>query len=140
MLRYVRAFWKALLMTARGEKPPPPAYPALMTWAEQTVALLDELNTAFTQNGVQAAQVMVRLDGRDMSAEKALSVIRFHAAQEIRSLAKTYGHYNLLAVQATNINDRYWISRMAEQPGMSAPAVQAVYERLLAHLDAIPKA
>jgi hypothetical protein len=138
-MRYVQAFWKALLMTARGQKPPPPAYPDLTTWAEQTVALLDELDAAFARSQVQPDQITVRLDGRDMSAQKALSVVRFHAAEEIRSLAKVYGHYNLLAIQATNINDRYWVSRLAEQPALSDAPIQGIFQRLIAHLDAIPK-
>jgi hypothetical protein len=138
-MRYVHAFWKALLMTARGQQVPPPAYPDLTVWAQQTVALLDELDAAFAQNQVRADVITVRLDGRDMSAQKALSVVRFHAAEEIRSLARVYGHYNLLAIQATNINDRYWVSRLAEQPAMSAAPVQGVFQRLIAHLDAIPK-
>jgi hypothetical protein len=138
-MRYVQAFWKALLMTARGQKVPPPAYPDLAAWAQQTVALLDELDAAFAQSQVQPDQVTVRLDGRDMSAQKALSVVRFHAAEEIRSLARVYGHYNLLAIQATNMNDRYWVSRMAEQPALSAAPVQGVFQRLIEHLDSIPK-
>ena len=143
--RYLRAFWGALRMTVRGEvyKPAPTPPSPLTAWINQYTMLVDAVVRAANQNGVdQAARknVTVRLDGRPMSLETALMTLKFHAAEEYPSLVRQgtgRGVQNTL--YATNMNDRYWISRIVEAPELQTPDVQKALATLDAHLDAIPK-
>jgi hypothetical protein len=143
--RYLRAFWGALRMTVRGEvyTPVPTPESPLTVWINQYSALVDVVLQAANQNGVDQAtrkQVKVRLDGRPMSLETALMTLKFHAAEEYPSLVRQgtgRGVQNTL--YATNMNDRYWISRMVEAPELQTPDVQKALATLDAHLDMIPK-
>jgi hypothetical protein len=143
--RYLRAFWGALRLTMRGEKIAPPPMPAspLTAWISQYASLVDAVLRTANQNGIDQAtrkQVKLRLDGRQMSLETALLTLKFHAAEEYPSLVRQgegRGVQNTL--YATNMNDRYWISKMAEAPEMQKPDVQAALSALDSHLDSIPR-
>ena len=143
--RYLRAFWGALRLTLRGEKIAPPSLPAspLTTWISQYSSLVDAVLRAADQNGINQAarkQAKLRLDGRQMSLETALLTLKFHAAEEYPSLVRQgegRGVQNTL--YATNMNDRYWISKMAESPDMQKPDVQTALSELDKHLDNIPR-
>lgn len=80
----------------------------------------------------------VRLDGRHMSVEAALAVLRYHAGQEYPSLLRSGAQHNLLAIQSSNFNDRYRLSRLLELPELADSPFQTALAELLAHLDAIP--
>lgn len=136
--RYLRAFVLAFQMTLRGEKPP--QSPAIMVWSRQLSQLMDEVYAVAEQNGLDKdmrRQTRIRLDGRVMSVETALATVRYHAGQEYPTLIG-YGinNTNLNAIYASNMNDRYWITRLLED--LSHPAVQAALNRVASHLDAIP--
>ena len=142
--RYFSAFWHALRMTLRGEvyRPPVEQLP-LTAWINQYAMLVDSVLRAANQSGVDQAtrqQVKLRLDGRPMSLETALMTLKFHATQEYPSLVRAgsgRGVQNTL--YATNMNDRYWITSIAEAPELQKPDVQKALADLNAHLDAIPK-
>jgi hypothetical protein len=142
---YLSAFWGALWMTARGEvyTSPPAQQSPLTTWINQYATLVNAVMRAADQNGLNQAarkQVKLRLDGRPMSLETALMTLQFHAAQEYPSLLRAgTGHGVHSTLYATNMNDRYWISQMAEVPELQEPDVQKALLALDAHLDAIPK-
>jgi hypothetical protein len=143
--RYLSAFWGALRMTARGETYHPPAPPSspLTIWINQYALLLGALLRAADQNGLDQAarkQVKLRLDGRAMSLETALMTLQFHATQEYPSLVRAGSGRSIQnTLYATNMNDRYWVSSMAEAPELQKPDVQKALADLDAHLDAIPK-
>lgn len=144
--RYFHAFWGALRMSVRGEaytpSAPAPQSP-LTAWINQYGILVDAVLRAANQNGVDQTlrkQVKLRLDGRPMSLETALMTLKFHAAEEYPSLVRQgtgRGVQNTL--YATNMNDRYWISRMVETPELQKPAVRQALSALDAHLEAVPK-
>jgi hypothetical protein len=143
--RYLHAFWGALRMTVRGEvyTPPPIQQSPLTAWISQYLLLVNDVLRAANQNDVDQAtrkQIKLRLDGRPMSLETALMTLKFHAAEEYPSLVRQgtgRGVQNTL--YATNMNDRYWISRMVEAPELQKPDVQKALATLDTHLNAIPK-
>jgi len=143
--RYLRAFWNALRLTLRGETyAPPPVQPSPVgDWISQYQLLVGAVLQAADQNGIdQAARknVKLRLDGRQMSLETALMTLKFHAAEEYPSLVRAGSGRGVNAtLYATNMNDRYWITRMVESPDLQKPDVQKALAALDAHLDAIPK-
>lgn len=136
--RYLRAFMLAFQMTLRGEKPP--ASPAIVQWSHQLTQLMDEVYAAVEQNGLDKdarRQTRIRLDGRVMSLETALATIRYHASQEYPTLL-SHGltTTNLNAIYASNMNDRYWTTRLLEE--LPNPSVQLALNKVVSHLDAIP--
>ncbi len=143
--RYLRAFWGALRLTMRGETITPTPMPAspLTAWISQYSILVDAVLRAANQNGIDQAtrkQVKLRLDGRQMSLETALLTLKFHATEEYPSLVRQgegRGVQNTL--YATNMNDRYWISKIAEASEMQKPDVQTALSALDSHLDSIPR-
>ena len=141
--RYLRAFLGALRMTIRGEKIAVPVDAPLTAWIKQYSILVDGVLRTANQNGIDQStrkQVKLKLDGRPMSLETALMTLKFHAAEEYPSLVRQgtgRGVQNTL--YATNMNDRYWISRMVEAPELQNPLLQNALSALDAHLDAIPR-
>jgi len=141
--RYLRAFWGALRLTIRGEKIAVPVDAPLTAWIKQYSILVDGVLRTANQNGIDQStrkQVKLKLDGRPMSLETALMTLKFHAAEEYPSLVRQgtgRGVQNTL--YATNMNDRYWISRMVEAPELQNPLLQNAFSALDAHLDAIPR-
>ena len=65
-----------------------------------------------------------------MNVETILGTFRYHAAHEYPSLLKSAGRFNRNAVQATNINDRYWLSRLAEETALQDASLQSAFARL----------
>ena len=142
--RYLSAFWGALRTTLRGQTYSPPAQPSpLAAWISQYQILVDAVLRAANQNGLDQAarkQVKLRLDGRQMSLETALMTLKFHAAEEYPSLVRSgTGRDVQNTLYATNMNDRYWISRMVEAPVLQQPDVQQALSVLDAHLDTLPR-
>jgi len=141
--RYVRAFVTALRFTMRGEQPPGLRHPELYAWIKALVVRVDAVYTAADSNGLDenARKVAkVKLDGRDMSLETILGTLRYHAEHEYPSLLATSANrpVNLGAIQASNMNDRYWVLRLREEAALQHADVQAALARLGEHLDAIP--
>lgn len=135
--RYWRAFAQALKLTLRGEKLPP-----LVLWIQQYAALVDTLIKTADHNGLDQTrrkQVLLRLDGRQMSLETTLATLRFHAREEYTSLLRgRVDHHVLNTLQASNMNDRYWLARLMEIPELQAAALQTALAALDAHLAALP--
>lgn len=139
--RYVRAFFKALRLTLAGETiAPPTRYPALDTWAAQTVMLVDETLAAADNAGFRAAQrgeFRLTIDKRAVTLESGLQTIRHHAAREYPYLLKNFTPYSLMTLQATNLNDRYTMLRFADETALP-PSLRDALARLRDHLDAVP--
>ncbi len=139
---YIRAFVVSLKMTIRGEKPKSLQAEAdhapLFTWFRQTVAL-----TAAAENTASAAvldlpSIILHLDSRDTSLKMVLDSVRFHAAQEYPMLIRQRSKYAILAIQATNLNDRYALIRFIESPQLS-DALRESLQTLSHHLEQLPK-
>lgn len=140
-MRFWQAFWQALRLTLRGQKPPALHDPQLLTWVRQLDSLVDEVYTAADQSQLDLARrqaLSLRLDGRVMSVESVLSAVRYHARQEYPSLLRSGLPHNRLGIQASNVNDRYWVSRLLGMPELQFPNLAAALQRLADHLDAFP--
>jgi hypothetical protein len=138
--RYARAFVTALRMTIRGQQPPGLRHPELYAWIRQMGVLVAELDTAITQVRLDKKAVTVRLDGRPLTLERVLQIFQYHAAQEFPSLLNTSGgrRFNIGAIHATNMNNRFWLILLREEKQLQQPTVQAALARLAEHLDTIP--
>lgn len=138
--RYIRAFITALRMTIRGQQPPGMRHPELYAWMKQLTALVDSLDTAITQAGLDKKTVTVRLDGRSLTLDRVLQIFHYHAAQEFPSLLNTSGgrRFNIGAIHATNMNNRFWLTLLREDANLQHPAVQAALNSVTEHLDSIP--
>ena len=138
--RYVRAFITAFRMTIRGQQPPGLHHPELYAWIKRMAILVAELETAIDAAGLDQQNTFVRLDGRRLSLNKVLQIFHYQAAQEYPSLLATSGsrRFNIGAIHATNMNDRFWLSLLHEESSLQNPAVQAALVRLNNHLETIP--
>jgi hypothetical protein len=145
--RYIRAFFTALRLTLRGQHTPAQAaaarYPRLLAWSRETTRLIDGLIAAADQGGYdeaarKATERMV--EGRLLSLHTALLTARFHADREYPHLLRHEGKYALLAIQASNLNDRFYLMQLTDEakarPGLP-PSIAAMLEALTAHLAAI---
>jgi hypothetical protein len=138
--RYARAFITALRMTLRGEQPPGLRHPELYAWIKQMAILVAELAAAVDQAGLDKKNIVVRLDGRPLSLDKVLEIFHYQATQEYPSLLGTSAgrRFNIGAIHATNMNDRFWLSLLREEASLQNPAVQAALAHLNDHLETIP--
>lgn len=144
MGRYVRAFITALRLTLRGEQTPAQQasarYPLLLGWCAETVRRVDAFQAACDRDGFDAqsrAAAVRHLDGRDMNLQTVLNTLRFHVAREYPHLLAHEGKYALLAVQATHLNDRFYLTGFLDADALSGAAVQGLND-LIDHLNAMP--
>jgi hypothetical protein len=139
MMRYVQAFFTALHMTLRGERPPQSPYTPLITWIRQAEALLSAVYATAESHGISKAaleELRLRIDSRSISAETILGTVRHHIRQEYPLLLRASTQHAVTAIYASNLNDRYYVSRLQE--AFQTSAMQQAVARLSAHLDAIP--
>jgi hypothetical protein len=144
VMRYMRAFFKALSMTLRGEKPPAPTQrePQIIAWAGQSVLLLDQIEKAADAQGYSKAtrqSAVLEIDRRELSLEMALQTIRHHALNEYPYLLNNYTRYSVMTIQAANLNDQHLVERFAQHERVPAPVRDAL-RTLGEHLQAIPPA
>ncbi|MCC6616915.1 MAG: hypothetical protein IT320_25815 [Anaerolineae bacterium] len=138
--RYTRAFFKAVAMTLRGEKPPAIPYPAVQQWAATTLTLIDRIVGQADASGLtqpNRQRLTLTIDKREIDIDKALQIVRQHAASEYPYLLKHANQYSLMTIQATNLNDQYLVQRLVELEGMPQE-VTALLSQLSAHLQALP--
>lgn len=139
MLRYLRAFFRALILSFRGEDARHYALrtiqPVLSTWCDETVRHVDALTQAAKDTNFDAEQLLVRADGRDYAMSVILKTVRFHAEKEYPILIGGGDTYRWMTLQATNLNDKYLVSKL----NLLLPAaLQSSAEKLAAHLDKLP--
>jgi hypothetical protein len=141
--RYIDAFFTALGMTIRGERPQhPPRDAALAAWVQQAANLVDAVYAAADGAALrrpQRQQITLKIDGRAMKLETVLATLRFHMAQEYPSLLRQPGQHNLMAIRAGCINDRYWVSKLLDEPALQQGSLPDALARLDAHYETIPK-
>jgi hypothetical protein len=80
----------------------------------------------------------MHIEGRDVSLEHALSVVRYHALREYPYLIRSGDSHTTTAIQALNLNDRFLIMRLGEYEGLPAPLKTAL-DSLNEHLTNIPQ-
>ena len=141
-LRYVRAFFRALILTLRGQKPPSleaeEQHADLLVWCRETVAHVDATNAAIAGNGTNAQSVTMHIEGRDVTLKHTLDVLRYHTAREYPHLIRSRERHAMLAIQALNLNDRFLVLRLSEYEGLPA-SVKTAIDSLAGHLNEIPQ-
>jgi hypothetical protein len=139
-LRYIRAFFRALILTLRGQKPPSleaeEQHADLLAWCRETLSTVDAVNAAI--DGMDAQSVTMHIEGRDVTLKHTLDVLRFHAAREYPHLIRSQARHAILAIQALNLNDRFLIMQLSEYEGLTA-AVKTAMDSLTEHLTQIPQ-
>lgn len=141
MLRYIRAFFLALRMTARGETPPPHPYQPLLDWTRRIPELVADVYSQADRAGVnQAARaaIRLRLDGREMSMQTILAAVAFHGREEYPHLLRDITQHSVTAIYASNLNDRYYVEQLAASDDLPAGPLRDSVACLRDHLDAIP--
>ena len=139
----LRAFWKALQMTLRGETytPPPPAYPEVRIWIQEGQTLLKTVFETADANGLNEAarkQRMLTLEGRPISMQTILSAIQHNFSREYLPLLDSRLEHSWLSLAAFNMNDHYRLTQLGESLTDFAP-VQAALKQLEEHLAAVPR-
>jgi hypothetical protein len=142
LYRYVRAFLVALKMTLQGRKLPEGPQHPLVIWIEHLAVLTDEVYKTADKTGLDKnarVATKLRLDGRLISMETVLAAVKFHAAQEYPSLIRSGLTQQVLnAIYASNVNDLYRITRVAELETPDNPAFVAAVMRLKSQLAEFP--
>ena len=141
-LRYIRAFFRALILTLRGQKPPSleaeEQHANLLAWCRETLAHVDTANAAIAGNVINAQSVTMHIEGRDVTLKHTLEVLHYHAAREYPHLIRSRERHAILAIQALNLNDRFLVLRLSEYEGLPA-GVKTAMESLADHLTKIPQ-
>jgi hypothetical protein len=141
--RYLDAFFTALRMTIRGEKPqPPPRHAGLDAWLREGLRLVDAVYYTADSAGLRRErrrEISLRIDGRAMPLETVLATLRFHLGQEYPSLLREPGQHNLTAIRAGCLNDRYWVSKIQAEASLQQGGIPAALGQLATHLEAFPK-
>ncbi len=143
LARYLRAFVGAARMTLRGEvvQGVQDPYPNLTAWWRGIIELTDAVTRTADSNGLPKPareKVILRVEGRDTSMQTILAAVRFHAAEEFPLLMRRQDEFNYLTLQATVINDRFLIFKLAQVESLPA-AVKIAIEKLSTHLETLPQ-
>lgn len=138
--RYTPRFFVQLqqAMTQTSRDP----FPPLAAWARQTRDLVREVIAAANAAGVDEAHrrmLLLHIDKRDISMETILATVRYHAAQEYPYLLGQQSQQNLLALYATNLNDRYLVLRLSQVEALQVEPVLSRLAALRVHLDNVPE-
>jgi hypothetical protein len=141
-MRYIRAFFRALTLTLRGQKPPSleaeEQHEDLLAWCRETVTRVDVATAAIAANGTNAQSLTMHIEGRDVTLKHTLDVLRYHAAKEYPHLIRSQERHAILAIQALNLNDRFLVLRLIEYEGLPE-VVKAAMDSLAEHLNEVPQ-
>ncbi len=138
MKRALRAFFRALQMTLRGESLAPAHYRPLTAWMDGVGSQLSlVLETADEQGFAQDQRqnLRLKLDGRLTSFEQSLQMLRHNLKNEYPRLIRLNDPYSMMVVQSINMNDQYRLSRFLEDGLIESlplrQALEDLNERLL---------
>ena len=139
MMRYLRAFWKALVITLRGERVPRP-YGPLRDWmeasAEQVRAVFAAADEHAMPRHVREKQV-IKLEGRLMSMQTILEAVQHHVEREYPHLLREGAAHNITAIYASNMDDQYRVMRLRDDLPKDSPLRKFIND-LSQQLNAIP--
>lgn len=141
-MRYLRAFFKAIKLTAQGQQIQPPdlRYPALHEWVQTGVKHSRTIITIADQHGFTGEQrknIILHLDSRDISMETIVAAVHHNMTLEYPMLMEARIEHNLTTLYALNLNDQYRVQQLAQVEALPDPVQQAV-AALAQHLQAIP--
>jgi hypothetical protein len=138
MAHYLRALVLALKLTLRGRRIAP-KHPALAVWAREAARRVDIVYRSADANGLNEAArkaFILHLEGRDISMETILALVRHHAALEYVKLLLDSTPHTFVAIYASNLNDRYRIEQLCNV--VQQPLVKTALASLSQHLGEIP--
>jgi hypothetical protein len=139
-MRYLRAFFLALWMTIRGEKPER-LHERLWVWVEKTPPLVEAVVEAADENGLDKDErraIMLNVDGREQSVQTVLDAIHYHTKEEYPYLLQNPVDSHITAIYASNMNDQYAVQVMYSTKALQDTEVNQKVEALANHLNAIP--
>ena len=138
MMRFLRALAQALRLTFKGETPTPPHYRPLQTWIARGLALVGQAEKAAAAQRLDTAGLQLKLDGRPISLERTLQMVRHNLVNEYPRLISLDDAFSMTVVNASNMNDQYRVSQFLARSELSAE-VRAALATLDAHLQTLPQ-
>jgi hypothetical protein len=137
MMRKIRAFFQAIVLTLQGKTVERP-YGKLLDWIERGQALADDALKAVEASPVDGDAVVVRADGRDQSMTTILKTVQYHFNEEFPYMLHHPTQHVITAIYATNMNDSYAVARLKDQKASDDPTLSRLVEKLSNHLETIP--
>lgn len=141
MMRYARAFFKALQMTIKGESIVPTHYQPLEIWIDAGMQKLAHVITTTDNHGLSQTErqaIQLKLDGHVTSLEQTLQMVRHNFVNEYPKLIQYDDSYTMMVVQSCNMNDQYRVSQFANADKISSGEVKQALEDLNQHLMNLP--
>ncbi len=139
IIRMMRAFVRALRLTLRGEPAPIAALrasqPAFSDWALRVIAACDAVDRAAHAARLSTDALIIHADGRDHTMTVILKGVRFHVSEEYPYMLRGGDRFAPLAVNASNLNDRFLVSRLRQH---APDALGVPLDTLSAALEALP--
>ena len=123
MIRTVRAFFRALQISLRGESLAPVHYRPLEVWMDAVGSQLALVIESADVQGFDRSQrqiLQLKLDGRLTSFEQTLEMLRHNLQNEYPRLIRLNDRYSMMVLQSINLNDQYRVLRFS-QDGVIEP-------------------
>lgn len=138
MMRFLRALTQALRLTLKGETLTPRHYRPLEAWIARGLELAGQVESAAAAQRLDLAALMLKLDGRPVSLERTLQMLRHNLANEYPRLIRLDDAYSMMVVSASNLNDQYRVSQFLAVDEIPAET-RSTLAALDAHLQALPQ-
>ena len=134
-----RALAESIRLTLRGKTSAaaPESHPQTRAWMRDALTALAVVDSAIRDEKADAEKVLLHIEGRNVRMSTILAGVRFHLTDEYPSLLTSSSRYALLAIKATNLNDRYQVMRL-EQVETLPDNVRATLHALATILGAQP--
>lgn len=118
----MRALITTTRLALRGEKHPAETklerHPQTLAWINEAGTMLAAVEASARNEGFDPSGLTLHIEGRDVQMSTILNGIRFHLSEEYPSLLASPSRYALLAIKATNLNDRYQLLRLEQADSM----------------------
>ncbi len=141
-MRYIRAFFRAIQLTASGEPLTPPHFRVLEEWIALGLEKLDYVERVASENGLSAEQregIQLKIDGRKITMQRILLMLRHNFQTEYPRLIKLNDDFSTIVVQSSNFNDQYRIQRLVDCEEITKPSIHAALQDLSEHLYHLPE-
>ena len=138
MMRFLRALLQALRLTLRGESLTPARYRPLEAWIARGLELLRQVERTAAAQRVDPAALQLKLDGRPITLERTLQMVRHNLVNEYPRLIRLDDAYSMTVIGASNMNDQYRVAQFLAVEALPAETRSAL-AALDAHLQALPQ-
>ncbi len=139
MRRFFGAFWRALLLTLRGQSLMPARYRPLERWIADGLKLVKRIDAAARREGVDLAALQLKLDGRPTSLARSLEMARHNLVSEYPRLMRLDDPYTMLVAQASNLNDQYRLGSFLASELVAEGTLREALAALNQHLLQLPQ-